>query len=668
MKVCTIIFYILLILTVIAICVYMRDANLEHLQVANANGNSSGNDNDDGDGDGDELKNKLQLPGGVFRQSNTILTAVATKDIEMDKLTLPEHVKDTFTEWIDNGFISLVKDQMLCGGCWAFATLSTLTERLTIATNGKWNPPFGLSEQVMISCGEKMGMKFYYGCGGGIPQFAIDAIDDYGVPPDVACEECGQKRPDSQDQSGSVGRGGGGVVNPNNTSTCTSGGGSYASTAYTYWQSGCDDTTSCKLVPSSTCPCNAVEKRMLKLSPPEGTEYSFHEKYKSVGKSRSYTRHGGEKDPTTVDLWPDIPAAIIKGNVDRMKKAIYYEGPITIGYRVTSDFHQFKPKANNYYKYNGSGSMMGGHAVSIVGWKKVGDTPVWICKNSWGENWGYGFPNGPKRKNPMTGAEEPKYKGGFWNHIMGINDSFIESNASGAYPDIHNPNILKHLANGGKDIPLDWPGKLTIRDIYEQTKASSPSSPSSQPSPLPLPLPSLQPSQPPLPLPSLQPSPSPLPSLQPSSTIITVTPTRTAQSYPEWYVNIMGPVNISPQSMAQFLQENPSLFLIGTNVPEHTMKIVSLLPRSTNGLSQADLSLLITRLSNTIDGYVIVILKSNTNTWWYIHGNPTTWKYDITSQYIHPVASIKRLVSETFGKYNELLSNSSIAQISKKIN
>ena len=35
-----------------------------------------------------------------------------------------------------------------------------------------------------------------------------------------------------------------------------------------------------------------------------------------------------------------------------------------------------------------SGSIEGGHAVLIVGWKKINDKKYWIVQNSWGPNWG----------------------------------------------------------------------------------------------------------------------------------------------------------------------------------------------------------------------------------------------------------------------------------------
>lgn len=366
------------------------------------------------------LRNPYQLPGNFFRPSNTFLVPSKTFKDEIDNLDLPANVEDNFSEWIDKSFAPVSSDQMACGGCWAFATTETLSCRLAIATAGKWSQefPFGLSEQYLISCAGKLGMQQWQGCQGGIPQYAIDATQNGGIPLD-------QKDLNSRSKT-------------------------------TYYQTNPDENSSCAIAPATTCPCNAIEE---KITGP---------KYQTIGESHTYTAHT-EDDNIIHDfnLWPDIPKDIIQKNVNRMKKAIYFEGPITAGIRVTEDFYKFVPTVDNYFKYDGTSKMLGGHAVAIAGWKKLKDgTPVWICKNSWGDNWGYGFPQGPRWDNPISGQNEIKYKGGFWNHIMGINDSFIESNCVGGHPDIKDPDIAKYLPNP-ELIPSDYYKTMTLRDIYE---------------------------------------------------------------------------------------------------------------------------------------------------------------------------------------------------------
>jgi len=386
-----------------------------------------------------KLRNQFHKPSDFKRPTNTLLTSLgAPMKIGLDALPLPKEVEDEFTEWIDNGLIVRSKDQMSCGGCWAFATTDSLTDKFIIATAGKWMPPFGLSAQQLISCGENMQMKFTQGCSGGVPQFAFNTLQNNGIYMDR--------------------------FNPGPNS------------AYSYYQTGKDIASSCNMQAIGatgaliTCPCDKV-KQKLKGLPINTFNMKFNidpnSEYKTADGAHIYTSHGeGDVQMDSVDLWPTITQDIITKNVLRMKKAIYYEGTVTVGISVTNDFYQFKPTNNNYFKYDGSSPRTGGHAVCIVGWKKIGNVPVWICRNSWGENWGYGFTN-PQENDPVTGKKEQKYKGGFWNHIMGINDAFIESNSSGCHPDLTSGDIPKFLST---KVEKNWYENTTLRNIYNENK------------------------------------------------------------------------------------------------------------------------------------------------------------------------------------------------------
>ena len=377
-----------------------------------------------------KVANQFHLPANYRRPTFTLLTSVGrpAPDI-MDTLPLPEDIKNQFTEWIDKGLLLKAKDQMSCGGCWAFASADALADKYIIGTAGKWMPPFGLSVQEMISCAQKMGMQFAQGCSGGIPQFALDAVAKDGIKMEK--------------------------FDPGPNS------------AYTYYQVGKDPATSCEVFRSTTCPCDKIEEQLEKF-PINTDKMKFNidpqSRYKTADGAHIYTSHGDNDDITNVELWPDIPQSVIQKNIERMKKAIYFEGSITAGIRMTQDFYNFKPTTDNYYQYDGTSPQTGGHAICIVGWKMVDTTPVWICRNSWGENWGYGFEK-PEWDDPVSGTKEQKYKGGFWNHIMGVNDSFIESNAAGAHPDLSIPEIQKYL---NKAVEKTWYKSTTLRDIYIQ--------------------------------------------------------------------------------------------------------------------------------------------------------------------------------------------------------
>lgn len=65
-----------------------------------------------------------------------------------------------------------------------------------------------------------------------------------------------------------------------------------------------------------------------------------------------------------------------------IKNALVNYGPLVTRFDVYSDFYSY---TGGIYEHT-SGSYQGGHAVCVVGYN---DNPgYWICKNSWGKNWG----------------------------------------------------------------------------------------------------------------------------------------------------------------------------------------------------------------------------------------------------------------------------------------
>jgi len=70
--------------------------------------------------------------------------------------------------------------------------------------------------------------------------------------------------------------------------------------------------------------------------------------------------------------------------VSAIQGAIYSNGPIETGFTVYEDFMTYKSGIYHHI----TGSMLGGHAVKIVGWGTENDTPYWIIQNSWGTSWG----------------------------------------------------------------------------------------------------------------------------------------------------------------------------------------------------------------------------------------------------------------------------------------
>mmetsp|Transcript_15061 Transcript_15061/g.31464 ORF Transcript_15061/g.31464 Transcript_15061/m.31464 type:complete len:480 (-) Transcript_15061:212-1651(-) len=73
---------------------------------------------------------------------------------------------------------------------------------------------------------------------------------------------------------------------------------------------------------------------------------------------------------------------------DSMKQEIYSKGPLTGMFMVFSDFLTYK---SGVYQYT-HGGLLGGHAIEIIGWGEENNTPYWLVKNSWNEDWGdHGF-------------------------------------------------------------------------------------------------------------------------------------------------------------------------------------------------------------------------------------------------------------------------------------
>jgi hypothetical protein len=85
-------------------------------------------------------------------------------------------------------------------------------------------------------------------------------------------------------------------------------------------------------------------------------------------------------------------------NASAMKQCISGTGPFTLASPVVSlfvyyqDLWDYAPQSQNkFYKHKDNGNphdekRIGGHAVCIVGY--VDSPGYWICKNSWGPNWG----------------------------------------------------------------------------------------------------------------------------------------------------------------------------------------------------------------------------------------------------------------------------------------
>ena len=86
---------------------------------------------------------------------------------------------------------------------------------------------------------------------------------------------------------------------------------------------------------------------------------------------------------------------------DTIKSLVYQKGPIMVYFWVSERFINWgtlhKLPSQYYPDYNEDCPNFVNHGITIVGWKddsSVGNGGYWICKNTWGPDWGYdGFFN-----------------------------------------------------------------------------------------------------------------------------------------------------------------------------------------------------------------------------------------------------------------------------------
>jgi C1A family cysteine protease len=101
-----------------------------------------------------------------------------------------------------------------------------------------------------------------------------------------------------------------------------------------------------------------------------------------------YTSGGGSVPPCSnkCSNWQDLQMfindwGVVSSTQSSIKNALIEYGPLPTGMKVYYNFYDYSGGV-----YEPSGSLQGYHLVTIVGYN---DNPgYWICKNSWGTNWG----------------------------------------------------------------------------------------------------------------------------------------------------------------------------------------------------------------------------------------------------------------------------------------
>jgi len=92
----------------------------------------------------------------------------------------------------------------------------------------------------------------------------------------------------------------------------------------------------------------------------------------------------------------------LSGEKDFMAE-VYNHGPFEVALDVYSDFPSYK--SGVYHKTKGA-TLLGGHAVRLVGWGVLNGTKYWKIANSWNEDWGMGGYFLIRRGNDECGIED----------------------------------------------------------------------------------------------------------------------------------------------------------------------------------------------------------------------------------------------------------------------
>lgn len=350
-------------------------------------------------------------------QFDKLKPIVIKKDKAID-LKLPVNF-DGRKVW--NIFFKPIRNQGLCGSCWAFASLFVLQTRLAIYSNGLYN--YSLSPAKLVLCNQKSIFD---------EKNAFDYITD--------TKKKGLKN-----------------------LSCN------GETLIGSWQflfrygSPEDDC-----VPYGDTETENIEVNLtIKDEIDENMcEQMLGSKYDTCkGKNIPMISHkaGG---------YYFVNGVAPEGSEYNIRKDIYRWGPTTSGMIVYEDLINWSGKG--VYKWDGKSEIYGGHAVVIVGWGETNNEKYWIIRNSWGNTWGdkgyfkilrgenhceieenvfTGIPNIPSLRyfidQPLYFQEEDH----IYKYLWGIYDNGLKR------------TTLEDLVLGKLQ-----PGTLSFKDIYDIRK------------------------------------------------------------------------------------------------------------------------------------------------------------------------------------------------------
>jgi len=261
---------------------------------------------------------------GVTSEAMAARAEFAKTAAKLSTIEIPETF-DSETNWPECAkVIGDIRDQSNCGCCWAFAAASAASDRLCIATKGKVVQPFSATD-VCFCASEN-------GCGGGDITSPWDFIKSGAV-------------------SGGQVDGLGG------------------------FKGFCSDW------PFGHCHHHGPQRD--DPYPAEGQPGCPSESSPSCPKKCDANSAGEHKDFSSDKYGFDGEVLKVSG-ADSIAQAIMEGGPVETAFTVYGDFANY---TDGIYKHT-SGSMLGGHAVRIVGFGTENGEKYWKVANSWNPHWG----------------------------------------------------------------------------------------------------------------------------------------------------------------------------------------------------------------------------------------------------------------------------------------
>jgi cathepsin B len=252
--------------------------------------------------------------------------AKAHKHEQLTSVELPESF-DSETNWPQCAkVIGDIRDQSMCGCCWAFGAASAASDRLCIATNATAAVP--LSAEDVCFCASMDGCNGgdisspwdYIGSSGAVTGGQYQGTGPFGkgLCQDFSLPHCHHHGPQGKDPYPAEG------------------------------SAGCPEQH------SAQCPTQC-----------------------DAGASTPHANF-------TADKWSFAGGTQSAQGEDGIAQAIMAGGPVEVAFDVYDDFENY---VSGIY-HHVTGKMGGGHAVRIVGWGVEGGVKYWKVANSWNPFWG----------------------------------------------------------------------------------------------------------------------------------------------------------------------------------------------------------------------------------------------------------------------------------------